>query len=423
MLSFFLINFIFIWCYYKFSLAESISKNHESNITYLENTVREISKTAEEEKEFKTYLNNVAIEKGLILELKDRTGEVLYATGETHGVNVNISTQDVMVRNGVIYLLKVTWPIPLNANPAFRFISDLLYGEIIIISNTLLILTFIMHRHIVNPIVELQQIMLQYKNGKKPKAVKRCDEIGTLQQVYSELIDLLEADKQLQYRIVASISHDLKTPLTSVMGYAERLQKGTVSEERFNKYIQTIYTKSQMIKEIVDEFDDYVSVENQPGLKKQQVNMLHISNLLNQEYYNELNFLEIEFQVICNCPNSKVLVDLTKMNRVFGNIISNSLKYRSEGNLKITIEISKERDKIIFNISDNGGGVEEEDIKKIFEPFYTSDQSRRVAGLGLSICKSIVESHGGMISAYNNSDGGLSIRFDLEDYIDKTKNQ
>lgn len=414
-LSFFLFNIVFIGAYYKFSLSESISKNHESNIIYLENTVREISKVAEVQKDYEAYLENMANEKGLILELKNRNGDVLYATGEAHGVNVNISTQDVMVRNGAIYLLKVTWPIPLNANPAFRFISDLLYGEIVIISTTLLILTFIMHRNIVKPIVELQQIMLQYKNGKKPKAIKRNDEIGTLQQVYSELIDLLEADKQLQYRMVASISHDLKTPLTSVMGYAERLQKGTITKERFQKYIQTIYTKSQLIKDLVDEFDDYVSLEIQPGLRKKEVNLLHISNLLELEYYNELSFLDVDFKVQCNCPDRKIMIDLTKMNRVFGNIISNSIKYKDVEHLKIIIDIFKQDDKIIFNIADNGSGVKQEDIKKIFEPFHTSDQSRRVAGLGLSICKSIVESHGGIIRAYNNEEGGLSIRFELNE--------
>lgn len=249
------------------------------------------------------------------------------------------TTQDVLVQNGVIYLLKVILPNPLNANPVLRFASDLFLAEIIIISTTLIILMIIMHQGIVKPIVELQQIMLQYKNGKKPEMKKRKDEIGTLQRVYSELIDLLEADKQLQYRIIASISHDLKTPLTSVMGYAERLQNGTISKERLTKYLQIIYAKSQRIKELVDEFDDYVSFELQSGLKKQVVSILQIRNLLEQDYNEELSFLDVEFIIICNCPDSKIAIDLPKMNRVFGNVISNSIKYRNEEHLKITLEV------------------------------------------------------------------------------------
>ncbi|WFR58394.1 HAMP domain-containing sensor histidine kinase [Anaerocolumna sp. AGMB13025] len=416
-LGIFLFNILFIGAYYRFSLSKNISINHDKNIAYLEKTARELTQAAKTQYDYKEYLAKSAKEKGLVLQMKDRAGNVLYSTGKTFHANMNLSTQDVFVQNGNIYLLKVIWPIPLRVNPAFRIIDDLFWGEIVIISVSLLILMYAMHRRIVSPIVELQKIMLQYKKGKKPIIENRYDEIGILQQVYSELIDLLEADKQLQYRIIASISHDIKTPLTSVMGYAERLQKGTVSAERFTKYIQTIYSKSKMIKELVDEFDDYVGVELQSGFKMQEMKVLQFRDLLEQEYYEELSFLEVDFQVICSCPDSKIMVDLTKLYRVFGNIISNSLKYKQKEQLKITIDIFKEYEKIVFLIADNGSGVEEEDIMKIFEPFYTSDQSRRVAGLGLSICKSLVDRHGGSIRAYNNTVGGLSIRIELNEKL------
>ena len=112
------------------------------------------------------------------------------------------------------------------------------------------------------------------------------------------------------------------------------------------------------------------------------------------------------------CPNAILKIDCAKFKRVFSNIIANSARYTvKKGRINIKC---KEIDKYIeFVISDNGQGVPEKELNKIFEPLYTSDPSRKISGLGLSICKEIVENHGGYIYARNN-DKGLDVIFTIK---------
>ena len=100
---------------------------------------------------------------------------------------------------------------------------------------------------------------------------------------------------------------------------------------------------------------------------------------------------------------------------MFGNVIGNSIKHMEDNTKEKEIKILFERknDKVLISINDNGHGVDEKDLDKIFEELYTSDKGRKVAGLGLSICKRIVEGHNGKIWAENNNDGGLSIKFEI----------
>ena len=101
------------------------------------------------------------------------------------------------------------------------------------------------------------------------------------------------------------------------------------------------------------------------------------------------------------------------MRRVFGNIIGNSLKHFSMRDPSIAVFCSKQENYIIFSIEDNGTGVSEEELQKMFDPFYTSDKSRSVAGLGLSLSKEIVEACNGSIWAENNETGGLCVKISL----------
>ena len=103
-------------------------------------------------------------------------------------------------------------------------------------------------------------------------------------------------------------------------------------------------------------------------------------------------------------------VDLTKLKRIFSNVIENSIRYLSDGG-NIVIRIEKHSDIFQFVIADNGIGVEEEILDKIFEPLFTTDPSRKISGLGLSIVKEFVVLHHGQIEAYNHH--GLTISFSI----------
>jgi signal transduction histidine kinase len=281
--------------------------------------------------------------------------------------------------------------------------------EFIFILVILVFSNIIIYVKIIRPIELLQRDILNYKANHKAKYSNRHDEIGKLQNSFAKLTENLEEEKRKQNRIIASIAHDIKTPLTSVMGYAERLKKNKLSSERTDKYVDTIYSKSLVIKDLIEEFDDYLSYNIKNTLKKQEIKVSELMNNIVFDYEDELNHLGICLKIQNQCPNVTINVDILKLQRLFGNIISNSLKYLNKEEKWIEISCSETNKSVIFSIADNGMGVSEELLTQIFEPMYTSDASRSVAGLGLAICKEIVEIHSGEIWAKNNSFGGLTI--------------
>lgn len=415
-----LVNILFIGLYYKFALSGEISRGYDQNLLALEQSAMSITADlAEELSDGGDYglltdlAAQVARQNHFIIEVKDLSGEVLYHTGSFDGLSIDMSTVTVLQSGDKIYLLKFINPYPLDERPAFQYINDLLLAEFIIIVFTLVLVSIVIHFHSARPIMRLQQDIRQYRYGVKPRRTRRKDEIGQLRNNFVELTDALDSEKQLQQRIIASISHDIKTPLTSVMGYAERLTKENISRERFEKYIRTIYAKSRHIQELVDEFDEYMSFQMEPRIKTQTISAQQLCRHIEDSYQEDLSFADAQLSVSCACEEAELSVDLSKLNRVFGNIISNSVKFAREETLHIEIACARQERFVLFTVSDNGIGIGERDSARIFEPFYTSDESRRVAGLGLSICKSVIESHGGAIRAERNENGGLTISFTL----------
>jgi signal transduction histidine kinase len=140
-----------------------------------------------------------------------------------------------------------------------------------------------------------------------------------------------------------------------------------------------------------------------------------VEEMLLLEYQKELGSGGIEFTVDNQCKADETAsVDLAKLRRVFANLIGNSIKHnRNQDQLQIAVTIKNTEGRLTFCVADNGKGIHKEDMVHVFEPFYTSDSSRSVSGLGLSICKSIIEAHQGGIWAENNYLSGFKIFFTL----------
>ena len=235
-----------------------------------------------------------------------------------------------------------------------------------------------------------------------------------IQNSFVDMVDNIEIKKEYQNQIIASISHDIKTPLTSVIGYADRLKNNSLSQEKKIKYIDKIYNKSLLMKEILEEFDDYQSCNIKETMKFENKKIKDICDNIRKDFEEELKDKNIILNVNSNCDNKLVNIDEVKIKRVFSNIITNSVNHFKGNNGIIDINISLIKDKVKIEIKDNAGGsLDENSIKKIFEPLYTTDPSRKISGLGLSICKQIISAHDGMIYAINNDIGGLSIIFKL----------
>lgn len=299
-------------------------------------------------------------------------------------------------------MIKVEKPLQINEIKKIPFIKYIVVAEVVIGIFILFFTMIIIYYKIVKPIMYLQ------------KDIDRFDEIGWLKNNFVELTENLEEEKKNQNRIIASISHDIKTPLTSIMGYSEMIKNKNMPQERKNRYMEIIYSKSQNIKELIDEFDIYLGSNLESSIKKKPISVKELSKIIDEEYRDELTQLGIQFDIKSNCDEFILNIDMSKMRRVFGNIIGNSIKNMKKDYKKIEINFKENQENILISIEDNGCGVDDDKIEKIFEVLYTSDKSRNVAGLGLSICKSAIEGHEGKIYAKNNFSAGLTIIITLK---------
>ena len=197
------------------------------------------------------------------------------------------------------------------------------------------------------------------------------------------------------------------------MGYTERLKKDNIPPERRERYLDTVYNKSLEIRGLVDEFDEYLGYNMSDKVDSVRLSTKQLCEKITGEYADELENAGVRFEIINNAERAFLTVDGPKINRVFGNIISNSLKHFKSGTKRIRVTLSEKKNSVLIRIDDNGEGVEQEKLELIFEPLYTSDEGRKVAGLGLAICREIIESHGGTIHAEESVLGGLSVCIEL----------
>jgi signal transduction histidine kinase len=267
---------------------------------------------------------------------------------------------------------------------------------------------------ILAPIIGLRKTMAEYsEHGTLPAHSPRIDEVGKLQNSFADLTGVLHAKDQSERRLIASISHDIKTPLTSILGYSERLLYAKLDEEKQQQYLSSIHDKGLAIKSIVDEFDDYLESGLRDSAPMELLSAQQLCDNLCREYEDELTDAGVKWTVRCTCPQAKLICSPAHMRRYFGNLIANSINHSGNNHLVLELLCRQEGDRLILEFSDNGNGVSPDLLQKIFEPLYTSDRGRKVSGLGLSICQSIIRAHGGSISASNCPSGGLMIRASL----------
>lgn len=294
---------------------------------------------------------------------------------------------------------------------ALSLFFELLLLELCVILVYILIIYMLAKTKIIEPIEHIINDIKNYKLGFKPKKKSNIDnEFGLLQNDFFDLMDSLEYEKKEQSRIIASISHDIKTPLTSIIGYSSLINDSDFTKEEVLEYNNKIHEKSLHIKNILNTFDEYLVNQNNQIVKKSDILISDLIDYLKNEYELELKNINIDLLIKSDVSDDVISVDVLKIKRIFANIISNSVRYLNK-NGKIEVSVNKRKKEYIFTIKDNGPGAKKDILDKIFEPLFTTDNSRKISGLGLSIVKEFVEMHGGNVKAYNEE--GFVIEFTI----------
>ena len=217
-----------------------------------------------------------------------------------------------------------------------------------------------------------------------------------------------ESERQIQEKnlIYAAIAHDLKTPMTSVQGFAKALAEGRVKPEEQPEIFEIICRKSESMNEMVNTLFEYAKLGTEhfkPHMER--VNLCTLVRNSIAENYTELEEHGIEPDIVI--PDGEITIngDINELKRAFANLIVNIYRHNPDG-IKAGITVSEENGRAVIRISDSGNEIP--DGMNIFEPFVTENASRTAGqgtGLGLAVTKRVIELHGGSITVEKGTNG------------------
>lgn len=243
------------------------------------------------------------------------------------------------------------------------------------------------------------------------------DEVSVLARSVLEMSDEIKAMMEKQKRLeqekddlITSVAHDLRTPLTSILGYLDLiLYNQEISMEEKVKYLTIVNKKSLQLKKLIEELFDYTKYsKNQMIPKKIKLDITKFMEQIVEEFYP--SFYENHIEVCTNFPTKSIFIDADGdlLARAIGNILNNAVKYGADGK-QIIITMKEVKSQIKISIINFGQIIPKEDIDKIFDRFFRVEQSRSEktggTGLGLAIAKSIFELHEASVEVTSGEEG------------------
>lgn len=316
---------------------------------------------------------------------------------------------------------------------------DLICVVVIVLIATAFILLMWIYRGIMRPLSKMKRAAYNIKEGNLDFEIKpeSDDELG---QLCSDLEDMRKrlkdsAEEKIQFdkenkELISNISHDLKTPVTAIKGYAEGIMDGVAdTPEKMDKYIRTIYNKANEMNTLINELTLYSKIDT--NRIPYNFNIISVNDYFTdcaEDLSLELESKNVEFGYFNYVdPEVKVIADAEQIKRVVHNIVNNSLKYMDKRKPIINLRVKDVGDFIQVELEDNGKGIAAKDLPNIFDRFYRTDASRNSSkggsGIGLSIVKKIVEEHGGKIWATSREDTGTTMYFVLRKYQEVPLNE
>lgn len=251
-------------------------------------------------------------------------------------------------------------------------------------------------------------------------AVYGNDEVAALGNAFNNMADSLENLEKMRSSFLASVSHDLRTPMTTIAGFIDGIMSGAIPEDKQEYYLQIISSEIHRLSRLVSQMLDISRLES--GDRKMNFTSFDVVEvarivLLSFEQKIEEKNLDISF-IAENEDGMNVYADKDAVHQVLYNLCHNAIKFSRDGG-KMQIKIySKDSKQIKISVYDEGQSITEDESHKIFERFYKTDQSRGLdkngVGLGLYICKTIIDAHGETISAKSEDNESCEFSFTLK---------
>ena len=289
------------------------------------------------------------------------------------------------------------------------------------------------YNSIISPIKQLTEATQKITEGTLDFEInipEHNDELATLCRNFNDMrLRLMESTQEKveteseNRELISNITHDLKTPVTSIKGYAEGIIDGVAdTPEKRDKYIRTIYNKANDLDRLINELTYYSGIDaNRIPYNFAKINISDYFQDCVDDISVDLESRNIKLEYTNQIDHATcIIADPVQMKKVINNIVGNSIKYMDKDEGRLGILLRDADTSIIIEISDNGKGIAAKDLPYIFDRFYRTDSSRNSSkggsGIGLSIVKKIVEDQGGRIWAVSQLGNGTTMLMEFRKY-------
>ncbi len=423
---------------------EYLVDEHETKIENVVKLIDDLYSSQEGTSEINTdEIQRYAELQELYIEIKDTNNNNIYSSGKSYlqhnnmmnnmmghmmknpsGINMDEYTEnqyplkvnDKVIGNitigyfGASYLssASATFISTLNHSLVISAIIALIFG---------IAISLIISRQISKPLSKITETANEIRNGNlnvRVKSSTNTKEIIELSNSINYLAETLNSQEMLRKRLTSDMAHELRTPLTTLKTHVEAFMDG-IWEPTCEKF-KVFYEEIERLTKMVDNLRDLAKLEQSNiVLNRSKVNLsVELEKILN--IYRPL-YIKAEYELTGDiAPNAIAVVDVDKFKQIMNNLITNSYKYlKAKG--KVIVALKNEKRNIVIKVIDNGIGIPEKDIPYVFERFYRSDSSRSKntggSGIGLTIVKSFVQAHGGMVYLESETDKGTIVTVEL----------
>jgi signal transduction histidine kinase len=323
------------------------------------------------------------------------------------------------VGNGRVLVVAAPRPkVPVLNVFADELLFPIIQGGLIALSLSL-ILAFVLSRWVADPLQQVVIAASKYPSDRiKPIEPRGPHEVQTLTHAFNSMLARVHSSQQSQRDFVANVSHEMKTPLTSIQGFAQAILDDTAdTPEARKKAAQIIYNEATRMHRMALDLLELARLEaGTADLKMSSVDVGALLRGVVERFLPQAQKASVELVVNISEDLPVMIADGDRLAQVFTNLVDNALKF-TPPNGRITLSAKKAGSEIEFSVADTGTGVAPEAIRHLFDRFYQADPSRaggetaagrRGAGLGLAIVKEIIQAHGGKIGVRSQVGSGTS---------------
>ncbi len=297
-------------------------------------------------------------------------------------------------------------------------VLNILYISFCIIFGLSLIILLVFTLTVYFPLRKITEAASRYAEGdlKHRLTIHTHDEIGYLADTMNYMAEKLDKGEAYQKEFIANVSHDFRSPLTSIKGYLEAILDGTIPPEMQEKYLQRVISETERLTKLTEGLLTLNSLDQRALLTRSNFDLNQVIKETAASFEGTCGAKNIMLDLTFSDSVTMVYADLGEIQQVLYNLIDNAIKF-SHPDSTIYIQSTIKYEKVFVSVKDTGIGIPKDSLKKIWERFYKTDVSRgrdkRGTGLGLSIVREIIQNHGETIDVISTEGVGTEFIFTL----------